>query len=130
MKKVNIIKRISRKLDFMKDLKIGNKLIICFTSIGLSFLLAFGIALSGMVKSNKELRNMYDKNLIGVSTISNMSKLYQEEIVKLNSIFGYSSTTITYKKIYERLISCGEEIDASFLIYENLITDSVEKNYF
>ncbi len=130
MKKVNIIRKIGRKLDFMKDLKIGNKLIICFTSIGLSFLLAFGIALSGMVKSNKELRNMYDKNLIGVSTISNMSKLYQEEIVKLNSLFQFGPTTFTYKTINERRLACEAEIEESFIIYEKLMTDKKEEALF
>jgi len=130
MKKVNIIRKIGRKLDFMKDLKIGNKLIICFTSIGLSFLLAFGIALSGMVKSNKELRNMYDKNLIGVSTISNMSKLYQEEIVKLNSLFQFGPTTFTYKTINERRLACEAEIEESFIIYEKLMTNKKEEALF
>ena len=40
MKKIQIPKKIKLNLDFMKNFEIGKKLIICFASIGASFLIA------------------------------------------------------------------------------------------
>ncbi len=130
MKKIQIPKKIKLNLDFMKNFEIGKKLIVCFASIGASFLIAFGVTLNGMIKSNQELRNMYDKNLIGVSTISNINKLYQEELVKISNMVLNPSSTITYKNFLKRLNECGAEIDESFVAYEKLITNKDEEKLF
>jgi len=115
----------------MKNMKVSYKLIVSFMIITLLAIAIGVIGLVGMYSINAADDELYNKNVVALSSIGNIREVLQDQRVQLRNYALYAGDSAKVQEINNTVTALDREIQANFLTYQDTIVDeSAETSYY
>ena len=111
----------------MKNLKIGQKLLVGFGVIGVILLIICGSSLYGLISANMRTQDLYHNNLIAIDAVGDMQGIYEKTRAQMRDLVIYDSATTEYAKTLEKIEKDKTDFQAALDLYTPTIIYGEER---